>query len=95
MLGKLATVVEDDPKAPFSIATTSRGRAASYIKKWHSVAESHSGRSCWRRHGSGLVLLDGWIISFGLRGPSPQAFTPFEEGWVDRPAPLRRMPMGP
>ena len=33
---------------------------------------------CW--HGSGRVCLGSWIISFGLRGPSSQAFTPFRGG---------------
>ena len=28
----------------------------------------------------GQVRLGNWIISFGLRGPSPQAFTPFRGG---------------
>ena len=32
------------------------------------------------RRGSGRVWLGDWNISFGLRGPSPQAFTPFRGG---------------
>ena len=38
-------------------------------------------------------------ISLGLRGPSPQAFTPLGGGWVNRPAPvaplIREMPTRP
>ena len=45
------------------------------------------------------MRLGSWIISFGLRGPSPQAFTPFRGGWVHCPAPeapiTRGMPTGP
>ena len=37
-------------------------------------------RLCLLRHRSGQVRLGSWIISFGLRGPSPQAFTPFRGG---------------
>ena len=37
-------------------------------------------RLCLLRHISGQVRLGSWIISFGLRGPSPQAFTPFRGG---------------
>ena len=34
MLLLLATVVEDDPKAPFSIATTSKCRGGRYSFSW-------------------------------------------------------------
>ena len=45
------------------------------------------------------MCLGTWRFSFGLRGPSPQAFTPFRGGWVHCPAPeaplTRGMPKGP
>ena len=45
-------------------------------------------------HGSGQVCLGSWIISFGLRGPSPPGFYLLREGWVNRPAPEKPLIRG-